>query len=509
MSPFALFSLRRTLLITVTLFLLAIPCLSDDARQALVAATPAGRTHAALANLALSFEPNLGQVDPRVKFFSRGRGYTLILTKDQAILRIERPMAKNENALVRLRLVGAKLDAEVTGRDELPGKANYFLGNDPKKWRTNVPTYAKVRYHDVYPGVDLEYYGSPSAQGQLEYDFLVAPGADPSAIALQVGAAREPRLRIDAGGDLMIPAHRGEIRFHKPLIYQRDAGSSLVADHRSLVQGRYILDARNRIRFLLGPYDHSKPLVIDPVLSYSTYLGGSDMDYAYGIAVDASGNAYVTGYTASVDFPVVNAAQISPGGGSCSEDGTATPCFDAFVSKLNSTGTALVYSTYLGGSDEDQGAAIAVDSSGHAYVAGYTYSRIFRCRTRSSPTMRAGWTLLLPNSAPTAPRSSIRRTGAEVWTMSGQVSLSTRTATPIFPVIPNRLTTLSPPARFKPPMARVPTMGLWSSSIREELRLAIQPTWGAVETTISTRLQWIQRAMRMSPEQPIRPISPV
>ncbi len=403
MSPFALFSLRRTLLITVTLFLLAIPCLSDDARQALVAATPAGRTHAALANLALSFEPNLGQVDPRVKFFSRGRGYTLILTKDQAILRIERPMAKNENALVRLRLVGAKLDAEVTGRDELPGKANYFLGNDPKKWRTNVPTYAKVRYHDVYPGVDLEYYGSPSAQGQLEYDFLVAPGADPSAIALQVGAAREPRLRIDAGGDLMIPAHRGEIRFHKPLIYQRDAGSSLVADHRSLVQGRYILDARNRIRFLLGPYDHSKPLVIDPVLSYSTYLGGSDMDYAYGIAVDASGNAYVTGYTASVDFPVVNAAQISPGGGSCSEDGTATPCFDAFVSKLNSTGTALVYSTYLGGSDEDQGAAIAVDSSGHAYVAGYTYSTNFPVQNALQPNNAGGVdafvTELSPNGA--------------------------------------------------------------------------------------------------------------
>jgi hypothetical protein len=403
MSPFALFSLRRTVSITATLFLLAIPGLSDDAGQALVAATPAGRTHAALAHLPLSFEPNLGQVDPRVKFLSRGRGYTLFLTKDQAILRIERRMAKNENALVRLRLVGAKPDAEVTGRGELPGEANYFLGNDPKKWHTNVPTYAKVRYHDVYPGVDLEYYGSPSAQGQLEYDFIVAPGADPSAIALQVGAAREPRLRIDTGGDLMIPAHRGEIRFHKPLIYQRDAGSSLVADRRSLVEGRYILDARNRIRFLLGPYDHSKPLVIDPVLSYSTYLGGSDMDYAYGIAVDASGSAYVTGYTASVDFPVVSAAQSSPGGGSCSEDGAATPCFDAFVSKLNSTGTALVYSTYLGGSDEDQGAAIAVDSSGHAYVAGYTYSTNFPVQNALQPNNAGGVdafvTELSPNGA--------------------------------------------------------------------------------------------------------------
>jgi hypothetical protein len=390
MSPFALVSLRRTLLIAVTFFLLPIPGMNDTASRVLVAASPSRRIHPALAGLPLSFEPNLGQVDPRVKFLSRGRGYTLFLTKDQAILRIQRRKAQSENELVHLRLVGAKPDAEVTGRDELPGKANYFIGNDPKKWRTNVPTYAKVRYHDVYPGVDLEYYGSPSAHGQLEYDFIVAPGADPSAIALRVGAVREPPLRIDADGDLMIPANRGEIRFHKPLIYQADSGSSLVTQHGSRVQGRYILDARKRIRFRLGPYDHSKSLVIDPVLSYSTFLGGSDMDYANGIAVDASGNAYVTGYTASVDFPVVNAAQSSPGGGTCSEDGTATPCFDAFVSKLNSTGTALIYSTYLGGSDEDYGAGIAVDSSGDAYVAGYTYSTDFPVQNALQPNNAGG-----------------------------------------------------------------------------------------------------------------------
>jgi len=377
MSPFALVSLRRSLLIAAAFSLLAITGLKRDASHVLLAAEPAGRTHATLANLPLSFEPNLGQTDQRVKFLSRGRGYTLFLTKDQAILRIERRKEKGESGIVHLRLVGARPGAEVTGREELQGKANYFLGNDPKKWRTNVPTYAKVRYHDVYPGVDLEYYGSPSAHGQLEYDFIVAPGADPGAIALRVGAVREPPLRIDAGGDLVIPGHRGEIRFQKPLIYQPNAGAPSSYLHSSLVQGRYVLDAQNRVRFILGRYDHSKPLVIDPVLSYSTYLGGSDMDYANGIAVDASGNAYVTGYTASIDFPVVNAAQGSPGGGTCSEDSTATSCFDAFVSKLNSTGTALVYSTYLGGSDEDQGAAIAVDSSNHAYVTGYTYSTNF------------------------------------------------------------------------------------------------------------------------------------
>ncbi len=390
MSPFALVSLRRTVLITVTLLLLPVAGLHHDADRALAAAAPTRRIRHAHAGLPLSFEPNLGQADPHVKFLSRGRGYTLFLTKDQAIFTSENGKGKSEKEPVHLRIVGSKPDAEATGRDELPGKANYFIGNDPKKWRTNVPTYAKVRYHDVYPGVDLEYYGASSAHGELEYDFIVAPGADPSAIALRVGAVREPLLRIEADGDLVIPGTRGEIRFHKPQVYQTDAASSLVTRHLSLVQGRFILDHRNRIRFRLGPYDRTLPLVIDPVLSYSTFLGGSDMDYANGIAVDASGNAYVTGYTASVDFPVVSGAQSSPGGGACSEDGTATPCFDAFVSKLNPTGTALVYSTYLGGSDEDYGAGIAIDSSGHAYVAGYTYSTNFPVQKALQPSNAGG-----------------------------------------------------------------------------------------------------------------------
>ncbi len=389
MSPFALVSLRRTVLIAVTLLLLPVAGLHDDADRAFAATAPTRRIRHALAELPLSFEPNLGQADPRVKFLSRERGYTLFLTKDQAILS-EKGIGKGENRTVHLRLVGARPDAEVTGRDELPGKANYFIGADPKKWRTDVPTYAKVRYHDVYPGVDLEYYASPSAHGQLEYDFIVAPGADPGAIALRVGAVREPPRRIVGNGVLVIPAKGGELRFHKPQVYQTSAGPSLVTRHSSLVQGRFMLDPRNRIRFLLGPYDRTLPLVIDPVLSYSTFLGGSDMDYANGIAVDASGNAYVTGYTASVDFPVVGAAQSSPGGGTCSEDGTATPCFDAFVSKLNPTGTALVYSTYLGGTDEDYGAGIAVDSSGRAYVAGYTYSTNFPVQNALQPGNAGG-----------------------------------------------------------------------------------------------------------------------
>jgi hypothetical protein len=280
---------------------------------------------------------------------------------------------KIENQVVRLRLVGAKRNAAVTGSDELPGKADYFIGNNPKKWRTNVPTYGKVRYHNVYPGVDLDYYGNQG--GQLEYDFIVAPGADPNAIALDVGAGLVPArgrpqglpLRIDADGDLVIGRQGGEIRFHKPEIYQPAESSSLITRHSSLVDGRFVLDARNRVHFALGAYDHTKPLVIDPVLSYSTYLGGSGGDFGSGIAVDSSGSAYVTGGTQSVDFPTSNPFQASNN----SALGTG------FVAKLNPSGSALVYSTYLGGGGTNAGYAIAVDASGNAYVTGMTSSPDF------------------------------------------------------------------------------------------------------------------------------------
>jgi hypothetical protein len=265
-----------------------------------------------------------------------------------------------------MKLVGANVSATVTGAEELPGKSNYFIGNDPKKWRTNVPTYAKVRYHNVYPGVDLEYYGNQG--GQLEYDFIVAPGADPGAITLDVGTHGHAPLRIARDGDLVISAEGAEIRFHKPLVYQPDAGSSLVTRHLSLIQGRFLLDAQNRIHFAPGPYDHTKPLVIDPVLTYSTYLGGSGGDWGYGIAVDSSGSAYVTGETASLDFPTVDALQASNNSAS---QGTA------FVAKLNPAGSALVYSTYLGGSGGDASYSIAVGSSDNAYVTGRTYSTDF------------------------------------------------------------------------------------------------------------------------------------
>ena len=303
-----------------------------------------------------------------------------------ADIRVEVPHEPSATAL-RMRLVGANPHAVATGAEDLPGKVNYFIGNDPKKWRTNVPTYARVKYQGVYPGIDLVYYGNQG--GQLEYDFAVAPGADAGAIALDVGAGLVPALeghprgvplRIADDGDLIIPTSDGEVRFHKPVAYHEAPGETgnakLQARHsenrqstivnRQLVDARFTLDAENRVRFALGPYDRSEPLVIDPVLVYSTYLGGSGGDTGYAIAVDSSGSAYVAGYTASPDFPTANPLQANLRGS-----------LNAFIAKVNPAGSALAYSTYLGGSGGDEAFAIAVDPSGDAYVAGSTNSSDF------------------------------------------------------------------------------------------------------------------------------------
>jgi len=363
-------------------------------------APPAGK----LSKLPLSFEANQGQAIDKVKFLSHGQGYGLFLTSDEAVLELHKasvvrrqlsvartgkfgagraadsavpggPATDNgprTTDVVRLKLVHANPDAAVLGAHELPGKVNYFLGNEPAKWRSNLPTFAEVRYRNVYPGIDLIYHGDQ--EGRLEYDFVVAPGADPNAITLDVGSGLVPArgrpqaspLRINPEGSLVISTEGGEIRFNKPHVYQSESGSSLVIRHSSLVQGRFTLDALRHVRFALGPYDHTRPLVIDPSLTYSTYLGGAG-DQAKGVAVDSSGNAYLTGTTVSTGFPVANPLQSS----NKSKSGTA------FVSKLNSSGSALVYSTYLGGSVSEQASAIAVDPSGDAYVTGSTCSSDF------------------------------------------------------------------------------------------------------------------------------------
>jgi hypothetical protein len=317
----------------------------------------------AYGKLPLSFEPNRGQSDARVKFLARGNGYALFLTEAEAVLTLRaggggkgkaRKGAASGAAVLRMGLTGANPRPAVAGSEQLPGKTNYLRGGGAGRL-TDIPTYAMVRYAEVYPGVDLVYYGN---QGRLEYDFNLAPGADPDAIRFSFSGGD---VRLDPAGDLVISTPGGAVRQHRPHVYQEVGG------RRVEVAGGYALRGRGQIGFALGDYDRARPLVIDPVLVYSTFIGGGSIDSVAGIAVDAAGNAYVTGTTSSADFPVTpGAPQTAP---------PATGLRDAFVTKLNAAGNAAVYSTFLGGGDgNEDAAAVAVDSSGSAYVVGKTTS---------------------------------------------------------------------------------------------------------------------------------------
>jgi hypothetical protein len=329
----------------------------------------------AYGKLPLSFEQNRGQFDSRVKFLARGHGYSLFLTSDGATLSLRRgrgqadphdsgasgsvtqPSASltTEKAVVRMRLRGGR-SAQPTGIDELATHSNYFVGSDPASWQTEVGAYAKVQYPGMLPGIDLVYYGT--GQRQLEYDLVVAPGADPRSIELEFEGA--DRVTIDDSGALVLALGDSEVRQPAPAVYQSDRGGE-----RKLVAGRYSLRAGGAIGFEIGAFDRNRVLVIDPTLTYSTYLGGSNADQANAVAIDASGNVYVAGSTESTNYPTTAGAfQPASAGG----------LFDAFVTKLNPSGSALVYSTYLGGSNIDGANAVAVDASGNVYVAGSTNS---------------------------------------------------------------------------------------------------------------------------------------
>jgi hypothetical protein len=314
-------------------------------------------------NLPLSFEANHGQADGKVKFLSRGNGYDVLLTSTEAILTLRkadqrmfgrtlrnRPSAvrmkrSNSDTTVRMKLIGADPHSQIMGQQELPGKANYYLGKDPTKWKTNISTYARIKYSNVYPGVDLIYYGN---QHELEYDFVIAPGADPTAIALDFAGAN--KLEVSANGDLIAHTRSGQILHRKPAIYQETNGV------RQEVSGRYVLRGRHRIGFQVSHYDVTKPLVIDPVVVYSTYLGTNLDDFILGVTVDPLGSALVVGFTASLNFP----------------NG-----FDVFIAKLNPSGSAFLYVNYVGGSHQDEGQGIALDASGNAYITGQTRSTDF------------------------------------------------------------------------------------------------------------------------------------
>jgi MBG domain (YGX type)/Bacterial Ig-like domain (group 3)/Beta-propeller repeat len=378
---------------------------------------------AAYGNLPLSFELNQGQTDGSVRFLSRGLGYALFLTRSEALLSLRQPTPPDFNKLpaprtsaiaartekfgtqkqgqdaahsvvLRSQLVNANPQAKILGVEDLPGKSNYFIGSDPKTWHTDVPTYAKIKYQDVYPGVDLVYYGN---QGRLEFDFIVAPGADPkkiglaivdSTLAAQSGAELKDSsaLRIDPDGDLVVTTQAGEVRYRKPVAYQLGAGSEAQQrrdDQVNFVEAHYVLKPKQEVGFEVDSYDATEPLIIDPVLVYSTFVAGNFYDQASAIAVDSSGSAYITGSTFSSvpTFPTTAGAYQT----TCGTDGVCnytlpnggTSNTDVFVTKLSADGSQLVYSTYLGGSYDEAGNGIAVDSSGYAYVTGYTRSQDF------------------------------------------------------------------------------------------------------------------------------------
>ncbi len=334
-----------------------------------LSAAQRGRVQASLGALPLAFEANQGQTDPQVKYMARGNGYTVFLTANDTVFALQsseqaatqvngKPHftapSKTRTAAIHMHLVDGNGQPQIAAGSQLPGHSNYFIGNDRSQWHSNVAQYARVSYRDVYPGVDMAFYG---VQKRLEFDFIVAPGASPAAIRLGVTGAN--RIATDPSGNLMLASSAGNVLLHKPVAYQQKDGA------RQPVEASFVLRAKNQVSFELGNYDRSRELVIDPSVSYATYLGGTSEDDGNAIAVDGSGNAYVTGQTKSMDFPTKNALY-----------GTNKGVFDAFVTELSPTGT-LVYSTYIGGTSNDSGNAIAVNASGDAFVAGGTNSSDF------------------------------------------------------------------------------------------------------------------------------------
>lgn len=316
-----------------------------------------GAATSAFARLPLHFEPNHGQADGDVRFLARAAGYSVLLSAPEARLVLLEPrglpaVARSRSegppprrtSVLRMRLIGANPSPTVVGLEERPGRTNYFIGQDPARWRTNVPTYGKVRYEGVYPGVDLVFYGTSR---QLEYDLVIAPGVDPEAITLGFDGCDE--VRVDADGDLILRTPIGDVRQRKPVVYQV-AGAG-----KEPVEARYVLTGSREVGVRVGAYDRSRELVIDPLLIFSTYLGDTRHEEANGIAVDDAGNAYVTGESIEAlneyDFPIRSSM---------------------FVAKLSDDGSTLLYQTFIGPSAQGRflGRGIAVDPARNAYVVG-------------------------------------------------------------------------------------------------------------------------------------------
>jgi len=324
------------------------------------AAAPAVQpSHASIAagygKLPLNFEKNEGQTDKAVKFLSRGSGYSLFLTGNEAVLSLTG--ADHQTSVVRWHAVGGNRNPRVSGESPSAAKTNYLRGNDPQKWRTGVANYAKVRYENVYPGTDLIYHGN---QKQVEYDFVIAPNADPNRIRLAFDGIES--MRVSEKGELILHTASGDLVQPRPDIYQEIGGQ------RQRVDGHYAVRGNRQIGIEVGNYDHTQPLVIDPTLLYSTYLGGTDFDGGGSIAVDSSGNAYVGGLVISTTFPGVTGGSAQP---------TQGGDFDAFITKINPSGTGIVWSTFLGDTGTEYVQGLAVDSSHNVYVTGGTNGSSF------------------------------------------------------------------------------------------------------------------------------------
>lgn len=310
---------------------------------------------AAIYSIPITFEANRGQAPVNVGFVFHREGMVAELLANEAGVVIS---GRDRRSTVQL-LFGGR-NAEPKGQDELHGYANYFIGNDSRKWMTRVPMYSRVSYRDVYPGINIEFYGNGT---KLEHDFIINPGADPKQIVLRING--ESNLHLQ-DGDLVGTSEGAQIQVRKPVAYQVSNGVRLA------VKAEMVLDKNRTVRFRVGKFNHSLPLIVDPVLVFSSYLGGTGSDIPTGVATDAVGNVLVTGFTSSTDFPIQNPEQAAMAG--CNQGGG---CQNAYITKFDPTGATLIYSTYLGGSTGNIAAAIAVDGSGNAIIAGITASPDF------------------------------------------------------------------------------------------------------------------------------------
>lgn len=407
------------------------------------------RVFDAYGRLPLSFEANKGQFDSRVKFVSRRRGQTLYLTSTETILSLRsrdisslpemskadlyerRAEVESKESLLRMEFVGANPYASAKGVDELTAKSHYFIGEDANKWQVNVPTYASVKFEQVYRGVDVVYYGK---EGQIEYDFIVAAGASADVVRLSLRGME--RLRIDELGDLVITLSGIEVRQQKPYAYQETNGV------KKPVAVRYVLAGNDEVALDIASYDERLPLVIDPVLSYSTYIGGLDEDVGNDITVDAAGNAFITGRTKSSNFPT------TPG----VVQGAATSFDEAFVVKLNPTGSSLVYSTFVGGTGFDEANGIAVDAVGNAFLTGVTTSSDFPTTpgafqtTFGSPPQHVFVTKLSPTGAVMVYSTYLGGSGVDnglavAVDVAGNAHVTGGTSSPDFPLTPGAFQT--------------------------------------------------------------------